>query len=75
MARRQVEIAAAAGLLRAAGACRAGMSGSGSAVFGLFKRRGAALAAIRGLRAHGEGWTVRLTRTMDRARLEPRFRG
>lgn len=75
VARRRVEIAAAAGLLRAAGACRAGMSGSGSAVFGLFRRRGAALAAIRGLRAHGEGWTVRLTRTMDRARLESRFRG
>ena len=70
VARRRVEIGEAAGRLREAGADRAGMSGSGSAVFGLFRRRSAALDAVRGLRTPGRGWTVRVTRTTDRARLE-----
>ena len=73
VARRRAAIGAAIGLLSDAGACRAAMTGSGSAVFGLFERRGAALVAARCLCDRPEGWTVRVTRTMDRARLERRF--
>ncbi len=73
VARRRAGIGAAIGLLSDAGACRAGMSGSGSAVFGLFERRGAALGAVRRLRGRPEGWTAWVTRTMDRAGLERRF--
>ncbi len=73
VARRRAAIGAAIGLLSDAGACRAAMTGSGSAVFGLFDRRGAALVAARCLCDRPEGWTVRVTRTMDRARLERRF--
>ena len=73
VARRRTGIGAAAGLLAAAGACRAGMTGSGSAVFGLFERRRAALGAARELRTHREGWTGWVTRTLDRVRLERRF--
>lgn len=73
VARRRAAIGAAIGLLSDAGARRAGMTGSGSAVFGIFERRGAALAAGRRLRGRPEGWTVRVTRTMDRARLEHRL--
>lgn len=73
VARRRAGIGEAAGLLSDAGACRAGMTGSGSAVFGLFERRGAAVGAVRELRTLGEGWTVRVTRTMDRTRLARRF--
>ena len=72
--RRRSGIGETTGLLLDAGARRAGMTGSGSAVFGLFERRGAALGAVRDLRTRREGWTVCLTRTMDRARLERRFR-
>ena len=73
VARRRAGIGAAIGLLSEAGACRAGMTGSGSAVFGLFERRGLALGAGRRLRGRPEGWTVWVTRTMDRARLDGRF--
>ena len=73
VARRRAAIGAAIGLLSDAGACRAAMTGSGSAVFGLFERRGAAHVAARCLCDRPEGWTVRVTRTMDRARLERRF--
>ena len=73
VARRRAAVGAAIGLLSDAGACRAAMTGSGSAVFGLFERRGAALVAARRLCGRPEGWTVRVARTMDRARLERRF--
>ena len=73
VARRRAAIGAAIGLLSDAGACRAAMTGSGSAVFGLFERRGVALVAARHLCDRPEGWAVRVTRTMDRARLERRF--
>ena len=73
VARRRAGIGEAAGLLSDAGARRAGMTGSGSAVFGLFERRGAALGAVRELRTGRAGWTGWVTRTMDRARLERRF--
>lgn len=71
---RRAGIGEAAARLVAAGARRAAMSGSGPAVFGLFERRSAAFAAARELRTGRDGWTVRVTRTMDRARLGPRFR-
>ena len=74
VARRLAGIAGAIGALSDAGARRAGMTGSGSAVFGLFDRRVAALGAARGLRAGPGGWTAWVTRTMDRARLARRFR-
>lgn len=74
VARRRLGIGAAAATLGGAGARRAAMSGSGPAVFGLFERRRAALDAARELRTSHNGWTVRVTRTMDRARLGPRFR-
>ena len=74
VARRRAGIAEAVRRLSDAGACRAGMTGSGSAVFGLFERRGAALGALRDLRAGLGEWTGWVTRTMDRAGLERRFR-
>ena len=73
VARRRGGVGEATGLLLDAGASRAGMTGSGSAIFGLFGRRAPAIGAVRRLRTGLEGWTVRLTRTMDRARLEGRF--
>ncbi len=51
--------------LRHAGATLAAMSGSGSAVFGLFDRRRDAVAAVRSLGAHLGGRRI-LTRTIDR---------
>ena len=75
VARRRAGIAGAVRRLTDAGACRAGMTGSGSAVFGLFERRGGALAAVRDLRDGPGGWTAWVTRTMDRAGLERRFPG
>ena len=74
VARRRTGIGEAIGLLSDAGACRAGMTGSGSAVYGLFERRGAALDAARDLGRRPVGWTVWVTRTLARARLERRFR-
>ena len=73
VARRRAGVGEAAGLLSDAGACRAGMTGSGSAVFGLFERRRAAVSAVRELRTLGEEWTGWVTRTMDRTRLARRF--
>lgn len=73
VARRRAGIGEAIGLLSEAGASRAGMTGSGSAVFGLFERRGAALEAVARLRGRPGGWNTSLTRTMDRARLARRF--
>ena len=73
VARRRAGIGEAIELLSEAGASRAGMTGSGSAVFGLFERRGAALDAVRRLRGRPGGWSTWVTPTMDRARLARRF--
>ena len=51
--------------LRAAGAERAGMTGSGSAVFGLFTRRADAMAAQR--EARRATWRTVLSRTIGRS--------
>ena len=51
--------------LRAAGAVRAGMTGSGSAVFGLFRSATAAERARRAVRRRG--WRTMRTRTIDAA--------
>ena len=73
VARRRAGIGEAIGLLSAAGASRAAMTGSGSAVFGLFERRDAAVGAARRLRGRPGEWNAWVTRTMDRARLARRF--
>ena len=58
--------------LRRAGALAAAMSGSGSAVFGLFQKRAEALAAVDGL--SGSGWRVVLTESLDRGEYARRSR-
>lgn len=68
VARRRPEIRVATRALRAAGALTTAMTGSGSAVFGLFTRRARALDAAGGVRRHG--WTVLVTRTVDRDGLQ-----
>jgi len=70
--RRHPEIVALKATLREAGAVAAAMSGSGSAVFGLFRNRSAAAGCIRPL-ARG-GTTAMLTRTLTRAGYERRAR-
>jgi 4-diphosphocytidyl-2-C-methyl-D-erythritol kinase len=50
--------------LRRVGALASAMSGSGSAVFGLFQKRRDALAAVDGL--SGSGWRVLLTESLGR---------
>jgi 4-diphosphocytidyl-2-C-methyl-D-erythritol kinase len=62
---RHPEIANLISRLRGAGATRAGMSGSGSAVFGLFDRQATARVAAR--RVAGSRITTWITRTLDRA--------
>ena len=59
------EIAQIVSVLRKAGAFHAAMSGSGSAVFGLFSRRPAAERAARAL--NRKGTRALLTRTVSRA--------
>jgi 4-diphosphocytidyl-2-C-methyl-D-erythritol kinase len=59
------EIARMVGALRRAGAFHAAMSGSGSAVFGLFSRRAAAQRAAQAFRS--QGGRALLTRTINRA--------
>jgi len=54
--------------LRQAGAIGASMSGSGSAIYGLFRSRTAAAAAARTLKR--PGWGVLLTRTLSRLEYE-----
>jgi 4-diphosphocytidyl-2-C-methyl-D-erythritol kinase len=66
------EIARIVSALRKAGAFQAAMSGSGSAVFGLFSRRPAAERAARGLQKTGV--RTLLTRTVNRAAYQ-RFAG
>ena len=71
VARRRPEIRMATRMLAGAGALMAAMTGSGSAVFGLFTRRATAIEAARGVRRNG--WTARVTRTLDRAGLARQF--
>ena len=68
--RRRPEIRVAIRMLACAGAVPAAMTGSGSAVFGLFTRRASAVEAASGIRR--EGWTVVVTRTLARAGLAER---
>ena len=70
--RRHPEIANFKTLLRDAGASAAAMSGSGSAVFGLFRGRSAASKAVRPLTRGGA--RALLTRTLTRAEHERRGR-
>jgi 4-diphosphocytidyl-2-C-methyl-D-erythritol kinase len=70
VARRRPEIRAATRMLGGAGALTAAMTGSGSAVFGLFTRRASAIGAAR--RVRRDGWTVLVTRTLDRVGLARR---
>jgi 4-diphosphocytidyl-2-C-methyl-D-erythritol kinase len=70
--RRHPEIAVLKAALREAGAIAAAMSGSGSAVFGLFRSRAAAAACVRPLTRGGAA--ALLTRTLSRAAYERRAR-
>jgi 4-diphosphocytidyl-2-C-methyl-D-erythritol kinase len=70
--RRHPEIGALRTALRDAGAVAAAMSGSGSAVFGLFKSRAAAKRVLRPLSKGGS--VALLTRTLSRAQYERRSR-
>jgi len=70
--RRHPEIGTLKALLKEAGAVAAAMSGSGSAVFGLFRSRAAAERAIRPVSKHGAKATV--TRTLSRGEHERRAR-
>ena len=69
---RHPEIGTLKTLLREAGAVAAAMSGSGSAVFGLFRSRAAAARCIRPLSRGGT--RAVLTRTLTRAEYEQRAR-
>jgi 4-diphosphocytidyl-2-C-methyl-D-erythritol kinase len=64
VARRHADVGAARRALEAAGAGAASMTGSGSAVFGLFGREAAARRAARAVAE--EGFVSLLTRTVDR---------
>ncbi len=66
VSRRHPEIARLVGALRRLGASHAALSGSGSAVFGLFGTRVAAAAAARA--AAGRNRRTLVTRTLDRTR-------
>jgi 4-diphosphocytidyl-2-C-methyl-D-erythritol kinase len=70
--RRHPEIAALRRTLREAGAVAAAMSGSGSAVFGLFRSRSAAAGALAPLSRGGV--RALATRTLDRSEYERRAR-
>jgi 4-diphosphocytidyl-2-C-methyl-D-erythritol kinase len=72
VARRHPEILEMKSALRDAGAVAAAMSGSGSAVFGLFRDRRAASRALP--RLTRAGWTALLTRTINRAAYESKTR-
>jgi 4-diphosphocytidyl-2-C-methyl-D-erythritol kinase len=70
--RRHPDIATVKSVLREAGAVAAAMSGSGSAVFGLFRSQAAARRAVKPLSRGGtRAW---LTRTLSRAEHERRAR-
>ena len=64
IARHHPEIDQMKAALRRAGALAAAMSGSGSAVFGLFQKRGDAVTAVDKL--SGSGWQVLLTESLGR---------
>ena len=70
--RRHPEIGTLKILLREAGAVAAAMSGSGSAVFGLFRTQAAAVRALKPVSRAGA--RARLTRTLSRAEHERRAR-
>ena len=70
--RRHQEIAGLKAQLRDLGATAAAMSGSGSAVFGLFRSRSAAQKAVKPLSRNGARALV--TRTLSRAEHERRSR-
>lgn len=70
--RRHPEIGALRTALRDAGAVAAAMSGSGSAVFGLFKSRSVARRVLRPLSKGGS--VALLTRTLSRSQYERRAR-
>jgi 4-diphosphocytidyl-2-C-methyl-D-erythritol kinase len=70
--RRHPEIGIMKTALREAGAVAAVMSGSGSAVFGLFRSRAAAVRALKPLSRAGS--RALLTRTLTRAEYERRAR-
>jgi 4-diphosphocytidyl-2-C-methyl-D-erythritol kinase len=72
IARHHPEIDQMRTALRRAGALAAAMSGSGSAVFGLFQKRADALAAVE--RLSGSGWRVLLTESLDRGEYARRSR-
>jgi 4-diphosphocytidyl-2-C-methyl-D-erythritol kinase len=70
--RRHPEIGTLKTVLREAGAVAAAMSGSGSAVFGLFRTQAAAARALKPVTRAGA--RARLTRTLSRAEHERRAR-
>jgi 4-diphosphocytidyl-2-C-methyl-D-erythritol kinase len=72
VARHYPEIDQMKAALRRAGALAAAMSGSGSAVFGLFQRRRDALVAVQ--RLSGAGWRVLLTESLGRGEYGRRAR-
>ena len=72
IARHHPEIDQMKAALRRAGAVAAAMSGSGSAVFGLFQKRREAVAASD--RLSGAGWRVLLTESLGRGEYARRSR-
>ncbi len=73
--RRHPEIGGLKAMMRESGAVAAAMSGSGSAVFGLFRSQAAASRAVKPLaRLAGPGARAQLTRTLSRAEHERRAR-
>ena len=72
IARHHPEIDQMKAALRRAGALAAAMSGSGSAVFGLFQKRREALVAVE--RLSGSGWSVLLTESLGRGDYARRAR-
>jgi len=72
IARHHPEVDQMKAALRRAGALAAAMSGSGSAVFGLFQKRREALDAVD--RLSGSGWRVLLTESLDRGAYAKRSR-
>ena len=72
IARHHPEIDQMKGALRRAGALAAAMSGSGSAVFGLFQKRADATTAVE--RLAGSGWRALLTESLGRVEYARRSR-
>ena len=72
IARHHPEVDQMKAALRRAGALAAAMSGSGSAVFGLFQKQGDATRAAR--RLGGSGWQVVLTESLGRDEYAKRTR-